>query len=154
MKLWNTAGAGELSCMSFASWLKLSCTLCSLHIHTPLEQIRGVKGSLTEMFIPCVDRVCMYAVNVQVQITERMKPLLMLITASQHQPQSSPAVSDSLLTWFQSSVPPHMVCWHRNHQTCTSLVFVHSNKLLIAVWCLTINLFAWKLMDFLYFTHL
>lgn len=132
-ELQNIASAGELSCPLLPGWSCMSALpLCSLHIHTPLEHICGVKGAwLKRSYLVWIECVCMYAVNIQVQITEWKKTLLMLLTASPHHPPPCPV---PLLSQNLSS-PPLNPLSHRlltqESSNCSSLAVVQSNNLLM-----------------------
>lgn len=90
------------------------CVLCIFTLHWSTSVV--LKGAwLKCWYLVWIECVCMYAVNIQVQITEWKKTLLMLLTASPHHPphflcclRTSPHLI---------SIHSHIVCWHKNHQT-------------------------------------
>lgn len=116
--------------MSFASWLKLTCTLCSLHIHTPLERIRDLKGAwLKCSYLVWIECVCMLLIfrskslsgwrllSCSSQLHNITTEFFCRLRTSPHLISILGSPSHGLLTQESSN--------------CTSLALVQSNKLLM-----------------------
>lgn len=103
------------------------CVLCIFTLHWSTSVV--LKGAwLKCWYLVWIECVCMYAVNIQVQITEWKKTLLMLLTASPP-PPPVPLLSQNLSSPDLNPLSHRLLT--QESSNCSSLAVVQSNNLLM-----------------------